>query len=57
MTVHRFVVLLVTSFVEISLLRLVRICLADNPVSLDKMLTLVTNEPLGIICPCHFLSS
>ena len=24
---------------------------------LDKMLTLVTNEPLGIICPCHFLSS
>ena len=57
MMVNLFVDLLVISFVEISLFRLVRTCCADKPVVEARLPTLVTNEPLGIVMPCHLLSS
>lgn len=49
--------LMVISLVEINLLRLVRTCCSDKPVFLASSLRPVTNDPLGIMIPCHLLSS
>ena len=55
--VYLFVDWLVISLVEISLFRLVRTCCADKPVVEARLSILVTNEPLGIVIPCHLLPS
>lgn len=56
MIVFLFVDLLVIFFVLLNFAIEVRICCADKPVPSDMAAKLVTNDPAGMVMPCHCLS-